>query len=407
LRIALYSHDTVGLGHIRRNLLIARTLVSSSFSSSVLLVSGTREASAFVFPPGADCLTLPALYKEAEANYQPRCLEVSVAELVALRSKTIAATLTAFAPDVFIVDKVPCGVLGELKLALEVLSSQGRTRCILGLRDVLDDPLAVRREWADGANEDAIRDYYDAVWIYGDRKVYDQVQEYDFPRAVADKISYSGYLTRPIRTQFSEIDALELLSARGQPTDRLIVCMVGGGQDGVQLASAFAAIPFDEGTTGVIVTGPYMPVEVQERLMRLGFGNPRLRVLKFVTDPDLLLSKADRVIAMGGYNTVCDLLSLGKPALIVPRVHPRREQLIRAQRFQNLGMIEMVHPDHLTSGRLAAWLDLKRDPLKLIHERVDMNGVANLPHLLGEMINRRSPYMASEAIQRSKQHALR
>ena len=48
---------------------------------------------------------------------------------------------------------------------------------------------------------------------------------------------------------------------------------------------------------------------------------------------------------MGGYNTYCEILSFDKPALIVPRVQPREEQLIRARRAAELGLIEMLLPE--------------------------------------------------------------
>ncbi len=58
-----------------------------------------------------------------------------------------------------------------------------------------------------------------------------------------------------------------------------------------------------------------------------------------------LIAGAKAVVAMGGYNTYCEILSFDKPALIVPRVAPREEQLIRAQRASELGLIEMLLPE--------------------------------------------------------------
>lgn len=57
-----------------------------------------------------------------------------------MRSAVLAAALEAFAPDLLIVDKLPSGVLGEFVPALERLRAAGRTKMVLGLRDVLDDP---------------------------------------------------------------------------------------------------------------------------------------------------------------------------------------------------------------------------------------------------------------------------
>src|SRR5262249_22371194 len=146
----------------------------------ILLIAGTREAGSFVLPPGADCLILPALYKEFDGRYLPRNLSLELQEITNLRSGAIKAALEAFQPDVFIVDNVPRGAQGELDGTLAFLQARGRTRCVLGLRDVLDDPAAVRREWHAWANEETIRNYYDAVWIYGDAAVFNMASEYGF-----------------------------------------------------------------------------------------------------------------------------------------------------------------------------------------------------------------------------------
>jgi predicted glycosyltransferase len=386
VRVALYSHDTVGLGHIRRNLLIARIIAGSSLPTSILLICGTREVAAFSLPSWTDCLALPSLTKDPEGTYQPRCLAVSLDDLVAVRAKTIAAALDTFAPDVLIVDKVPRGALRELESALELLRRRGDAVCVLGLRDILDDEATVRREWSGEAMADAVREYYDAVWVYGDPAVFDQVRAYDYPADVAAKVRYTGYVSRPARVTFSEIDGAELLPLQLGPPERLYVCMVGGGQDGLPLAEAFAQVDFPAHTKGVIVTGPFMPPEALEGLYRLAAGRPRLRVLKFVTDPDLLLSLADRVVAMGGYNTVCELLSFQKRALIVPRVHPRLEQFIRARRLRDLGLIDMLLPHELSPGALGKWLGRAGGPPVRVHERIDLNGAANVPRLLEKVL---------------------
>ena len=352
-----------------------------------LLIAGAREASAFGLPAGADCLTLPCLAKDEGGRYHSRRLDMALEELVFLRSSAIAAALEAFAPDVLIVDKVPRGAVRELDPSLRWLQASGRTRCVLGLRDVLDDPATVCREWSEAANEEAIAAYYDAIWVYGDTAVYNPVREYDFPPHVAAKVRFTGYLARTNPLRFSDIDGVELLPSLSQPVERLVLCLVGGGQDGAQLAETFAQADFPAGTTGVILTGPFMPPEVQAGLLRRASGKPQLRILKFVADADLLLSRADRVVAMGGYNTVCELLSYAKPALIVPRVKPRVEQLIRAQHLRDLGLLDLLHPEDLTPRRLSEWLARDLKPASGACDRIHLDGLATLIPLLEEVLS--------------------
>ena len=385
-RIALYSHDTVGLGHVRRNLLLAQTLAAPPIAASVLLVAGL--AGGFALPPGVDLVTLPGLYKDEAGQYRPRSLAIPLADLIPLRAQTIQAALAAFAPQLLIVDKVPWGALGELAPTLAALQARGGTRCVLGLRDVLDEPRALRREWTAHDNEAAIRRYYDAIWVYGDPAVYDLARAYPLAPDVAAKIRYTGYLDGRVRLAGAAAGqkGRDPGAALRLPPGRLALCLLGGGQDGAGLAEAFAQAPLPPDTNGLIVAGPFMPPEARRGLRRRVRARPRLRLLDFHAEPTRLLARADRVVAMGGYNTICEILSFEKRALIVPRVRPRQEQLIRATRLHALRVLDMLHPDTLTPNALAAWLASEGEPLAPIADRVDLAGLARLPALLEEVL---------------------
>jgi predicted glycosyltransferase len=274
----------MGIGHMRRNLLIAEALSAGPSPAVILLIAGAREVTAYGLPVGVDCLSLPAIRKEGNGQYHARHLDLPQEELIAVRARSIAAALEAFTPDVLIVDKVPRGAVHELEPALQSLRHRGRTACVLGLRDVLDDPATVRREWSEAANDEAVRDYYDAVWVYGDPAVYDPVLEYGFPPEVAARVRYTGYLDQRRRTRLADLGGLEAARLAEWP-GRLALCLLGGGEDGSPVAEAFArGLPPD--MTGVILTGPFMPPLVRERLRRRAAANPRLRVVGFVTDTD-------------------------------------------------------------------------------------------------------------------------
>jgi predicted glycosyltransferase len=383
-RIALYSHDTQGLGHVRRNLLLASAFSRMGCDPVVLMLSGARELGAFAIPRSVDCLTLPAFAKLDNGAYSPRSLSVPMRDFTSLRRRTLTATLDAFDPNVLIVDKVPLGALGELEPALDMLRARGKARMVLGLREVLDDHETVAQEWREGRCDEAIQTYYDRVWVYGDRRVFDPVEEYGFGPAVVKKVRYSGYLN--VR------DAVpERLVCDGEPVEeiklpekRIALCQVGGGVDGLALATAFAAAPLPEGWAGVLVTGPLMAAAERKQLKRAVAGREDFLLLEFVTDACALVARAERVVAMGGYNTVCEVLAYRRRALIVPRVSPRTEQLIRAQRMQELGLLDMLHPDDLSAERIAKWLRMSRPEVN--PERIDMRGVSRLPGLLEEAL---------------------
>lgn len=384
-RVAMYSHDTMGLGHTRRNLLIAHTLSRPPSNAAVLMITGACESIAFSMPPAVDCVTLPALHKELDGRYVSRRIDLSLADLVSLRAKTIRAALEAFEPDILIVDKVPRGALGELEATLRSLRARGRTRCILGLRDVLDDRETSIREWTEAQNDEAVRDYYDMVWIYGDPAVFDLAREYELPSDVARKVRYTGYLDQRQWLRFASGAGGRETAELSLPDGPVVLCEVGGGQDGGRVAEAFAEAELPGGTTGVMLAGPFMPAETRARLHRSARHRPRLRVIDFLSESVRLVDRADRIVSMGGYNSVGEILSFEKRALVVPRVAPRREQLVRAERLEALGVLDVLHPDRVTPEALSEWLGRER-PAPLVRGRVDMGGLSRLPELLGELL---------------------
>ena len=371
MRIALYSHDALGLGHLRRNLAIARAL--SGRGASTLLVTGVREAGAFPAPRGVDYLTLPGWAKDGHGGYRPRHLDMTTQSLVTLRAETMRVALRAFAPDVLIVDKHPLGLDGELVPALDALHEQG-TRCILGLRDVLDQPERARREWVAARSEEAVRDRFDAVWIYGDPRVYDLVERCSLGPAVRERARYTGYLG----SGRSAPAAAESRTGR-----RLALCMVGGGEDGFALAEAFAQAPMPPATDGMVVTGPRMPA-AQRRALRRKAGR-QVEVVDFLPAPDRVIDRADVVVSMGGYNTVCELLARDKRTLIVPRVAPRLEQLIRSRCLGRRRVVDVVHPINASPAAIGDWL-AQRPSRASARECIDLGGLRRLPALLDSVV---------------------
>ncbi|PYO90817.1 MAG: glycosyltransferase [Gemmatimonadetes bacterium] len=383
-RIATYSQGMHGFGHIRRNATIAHALRGAGTQAVILMIAEAWQAGAIPMPHGVDCVTLPGLRKGADGTLNARFLDVSDEELITLRSKVIRKALKTFEPDVLLVDYLPLGAGGELVRTLERVRKHGRTRCVLGLREVLQDPETVRRTWSADGTVDAMRDYYDAIWIYGDPAVFDPVREYGVFDGVASKVRYTGYLDQRPRLEYAGSHAAQV--SANLPPGRLALCVVGGGVDGHPLAEAFVEAELPADTTGIVVTGPYMPPEMRHRLLERAQRHPRCYVLEFVPDPAPLIDRADRIIAMGGYNTICEVLSFEKHALIVPRVHPEPEQWIRAQRLRDLGLIEVLHPDDLGADALTAWLARDLGPPPASRSRVDVSGLTRIPGFLAELL---------------------
>lgn len=395
VRITLYSHDTMGLGHARRNGLIARALAALPLGAEVLLVTGAREAGTFPLPQGVDCVTLPAYRKGIDGEYTARSLMRGTASLTDLRTRLIDVALERFDPDVFIVDNVPRGALNELDPVLDRLRREGRTICVLGLRDILDAPETVRAQWAALGNEAVIDSYYDAVWVYGDRKVNDVVSSYALSPSTAAKLRHVGYLDQRLRLVNAPV---------AKAPDRFVLCCVGGGQDGARLARTFVETTLPPGVRGLILPGPYMPPEIRRLLEQRAAERPGFVVLPTVTEPIGLIGRAERVIAMAGYNTVNEILSLGRPGLVVPRVHPRQEQLVRAKKLAALGLIDWLHPDDLDPASLGEWLDrpclLQAEP----RQKLDFGALDALPPLIDALLPRQATPHAPAVLSSSPSH---
>ncbi len=389
-RVVLYSHDTLGYGHLRRNILIAGALRQCATQPDILLIAGMREAGGFTLPEGVDCLSLPAYAKGPDGAYRPRDLGTGLDNLRRLRAATIRAAVEAFAPDLMIVDNVPRGALFELDRTLKALRKSGRTRLVLGLRDIMDEPARIRRQWLRQRNFEALRETYSDIWIYGDPALYDPLREYGFGGELAAMAQYTGYLDQSARLS-SPAAAPARDALLGDDPRPYVLCTVGGGRDGLALCRAFAAAPLPDGHRGIIVTGAQMSQRARRDVLAAADGRSDMTVVDFVREPIALTAGADAVIAMGGYNTASEVLSLGRPSLIVPRVRPRAEQLIRAERLAGMELADMLHPDDLTPGALGRWLGSRWRRRTARPNTIDVGGLERIRKLADAMMIERRP----------------
>jgi predicted glycosyltransferase len=370
---------------MRRSLLIAQALSRRGKEATILLVCGSVQASSFIMPVGIDCLTLPALRKSGRGTYDSRHLDLPLAEIVKLRSETIRAAVCTFRPDLLVTDNVPRGALGELEPVLEDLAAEG-VPCVLGLRDILDEPDVVAREWARAGNEHAIRSYYRAVWVYGDPALYDIAAEYGLSAEIRQRLRYLGYLDQRPRLVRASGAGLTSLP-RDMPRGPFALCTVGGGQDGLELADAFACSRAPSGVQRLLLVGPEMDAGGRRHLHERARRDSGLIVIDFVREPGHLVKRAGCLVTMGGYNTVCEALSFRKRALVVPRVTPRREQLIRAERFRERGLLDLLHPNALAPGAVSSWVE--RNFGRPARGHVDLGGLRRLRLVAWDMLSQR------------------
>jgi predicted glycosyltransferase len=347
-RVLIYSHDTLGLGHLRRCRTIAHSLVDRHADLSVMILSGSPIIGSFDFRSRVDFVRVPGVIKLRNGEYTSLNLHIDIEETLRLRASIIKHTADIFDPDLFLVDKEPLGLRGEVKDTLLMLRARG-TPLVLGLRDVLDEPNLLAPEWERKNVLPALRDLYDQIWVYGLPEICDPLEGIALPPLVRRKLQYTGYLRRtvpatspPRSTPFAFDD------------EPFLLVTTGGGGDGEALIDwvlrAYerdANMPF----RALIVFGPFMQPEFQADFLERVKNLRKVEAITFDSRLESLMARAAGVISMGGYNTVCEILSFDKRSIIVPRTTPRLEQYIRTARFHEIGLCTMLEDDGVREAK--------------------------------------------------------
>ena len=341
-RVLIYSHDSFGLGHLRRCRTIAHALVARRKALSVLILSGSPIIGSFDFRTRVDFVRIPGVIKLRNGEYSSLSLHMDIGEVLRMRASIIRHTAEVFAPDVFIVDKEPLGLRGEIQDTLEVLGARG-TRLVLGLRDVMDDPAFLSEEWARKNPVPALEALYDDVLVYGLPQVCDPLAGLGLSESIRRKMIYTGYLES---TPSDDPPGIRAATALPEP---FVLVTPGGGGDGEDLIDwvigayeSNPALPHP----ALIAFGPFMRARRREQFRMRIARLDRVEAITFDARFENLMARAAGVVAMGGYNTFCEILTFDKPAVIVPRRRPRLEQTIRASRAEELGLVRMLSDEH-------------------------------------------------------------
>lgn len=340
--ILMYSHDTYGLGHIRRSMAIARHL--SGKEVNILILTGSPIAGRYALPEQVDFVRIPGMIKKTNDEYKSLSIRIDPNQALHIRKNIIAATTEAFRPDLFIVDKEPLGLKKEVLPTLQWLRKfLPETKTVLGLRDILDESPVVCKDWAAKDVYRYLGELYDEIWVYGNQDIYDPIVEYKIPPSLEEKICFTGYIPRNCPS--ARLRRKMRKRYRILEEDNFILVTAGGGGDGCELLEHYlsmhdffpASLPFKT----LMITGPFMPKAQREAIKKRArrYG---IKTQPFHPQMEQLIGAADLVISMGGYNTVCEILSQQTPALIIPRETPRKEQLIRAQKLAEQKLMDFI-----------------------------------------------------------------
>jgi predicted glycosyltransferase len=357
------------MGNIRRMLAVSEYLIETTPDLSILLITGSPVIHDLRLPERLDYIKLPCLTRTASNVYSAKTLGTGIDETMRLRADLILAAAMHFRPDLVLVDKKPCGVKNELARTLDYFKARSNARIALVLRDILDSPETTIPVWNSHRYSEQIASYYDKVFVLGVPEIFDPRVEYALPPAVSAKTVFCGYLGKRRATSRAAMRE----EAGVAPDERLVLVTAGGGEDGHPIVQTYcAALPLIHrlgGIRSVIITGPEMPAPQRDMVCSTTAGNPRVSCRTFVDNMMAYMEAADLIVSMGGYNTVCELLSSGKRGIVIPRAEPVAEQWIRAERMARLGLFSVIHPRDLTPTVLA----------KAVGSELDTNADARAP----------------------------
>ena len=394
-RIAVFTHDTFGLGHVRRSTHLMRALSQRLPDSSLLLITGSPALHRMPpLPPNADFVKIPTIVRTGAEDRRPPHLRLPIHRITSLRKRITRSAILEFDPDVFVVDNFPLGSRRELLPILEELRER-KTKTVLGLRDILDTPETVQENWTRDGTYGVLEDLYDHVLVYGVRRIFDLAKAYELSPKAAGKLTYCGYVTdhRPLAT--SRVALRRRLGVR-KP---FVLATGGGGGDAYPLLSNFVeaakAIPK---CSALVLTGPLMAAADRRELERRAARNPQIQFMDFVPDVREYIAAADAVVSMCGYNSASELLAQSARTLVVPRdwqygQHVRRdnviqegEQVMRAEALSRRGLVRMLSPSELDPETLARELkELLKSPPPSPGKRPSLRGMENAGRFLANL----------------------
>jgi predicted glycosyltransferase len=386
-RYAVFTHDAYGLGHVRRSSRILRAVAELDPDAALLLITGSPATNLLrELPANADTLKIPTIITSGTDGTRPPTLNLGVAELASLRGELTRRALELFEPDVLLVDNFPLGTRHELLPALRELRHR-HTRTVLGLRDVVDPPEKVRRDWGRDGIFGAVERYYDHVIVYGMREVLDAHVEYGLSSTVAARISYCGYVTEAAPAPICP----ERLQRDFAVPPGFFLATVGGGGDGRPLLEAFVAAmgSFPE-RRALVITGEFMGADDRAAVENAAGQLPNVVTRTHVSEVPALMATADLVVSMGGYNTSAEIIAAGVRSVVVPRSwrsgeHGSKgktgvdaEQLVRAEGLARVGAITMLDPRELGPDTLAASMRAALAMPRPAAHDVRLDGAANV-----------------------------
>ncbi len=142
--------------------------------------------------------------------------------------------------------------------------------------------------------------------------------------------------------------------------------------------------------SSTVIFGPQIQDAKRKNLLSRFRNLPDIRFLDFVPDLTQHYAEADVVVSMAGYNTVCELLSHNKCAVLVPRSEPVREQLIRARLLADQGFFQTIEPHELNAETMKNKIIAAIKTTSIKRHLMDLDGLPRINERVRDLLTEES-----------------
>jgi len=347
LRILMYCNDSRGLGQTTRTLNIAASLSKALEGCSILVLTDLSTVGRFRLADRVDYVHLPVLETKDKFGQPFSGLNIKYENKLRIRRKIAQSAIRTFHPDVVILDESLLNHPEEMEKIVACIGDElPATKILWGLSDTLGAPERVVRQWESNGVLDVFARFADEILIFGTPQVFDVVEKYQLPDAIARKIFYTGYLARLAMPSRRVCESVAKMN-RNLP---LVMLCSGGGSGDMAMVDAY--LRFLEKTAdggpafqSFVVAGPAIGSHEKRSLAQRAQKLPNVMFHRFGKHTLQYVRFADLVIGAGEYNLTCEILAHRKAALAVPNAKEYPGNFSRARLLHGLGLMTCVAPE--------------------------------------------------------------
>ena len=374
MKVIQYCQHVLGIGHLFRSLEICRAL---SDHEVILITGGPRVDTSLPGHVREVCLPDLQMNQEFKGLYSSQ-KNTPLDLIKEQRKERMFNLFKKEKPDVFLVELYPFGRKAfrfELDPVLQAIQDKCLPGCLVvcSVRDILVEKEDAAKHELRAVN--TLNHYFDAVLVHADPKLAQISETFARFDEITIPVIYTGYIARRPAADAGEKMRRRLQISRDEI---LIVASAGGGSVGAPLLKA-AIRAFDRLKVAnrahlKVFTGPYLDHDEFSRLQRSAGRDAEINNFS----PDFLsyLAAADLSISMGGYNTTMNILATGVRALLWPFAQ-NREQRMRAERLERMGILKIVADKDLAPDRLAGIMAGMLSAADRTSTGIDLDGAAN------------------------------